>query len=58
MGLLCALLAVEGRQAPDSQDKLSKFIKPSGFKTEVTEAPVHLHTKGWKTRNIMLCGLN
>lgn len=59
MGLPCALLAVKGKQAPDSHGKLWKFIKLSGFKTLCrSQHPIHLLTKGCKTRNILLCGPN
>lgn len=52
MGFLCALLAVEGRQAPDSHGKLWRFIKLSGFKTlcksQGPNSPSHQRLKNKK----------
>lgn len=52
MGLPCALLAAEGRQAPDSHGKLSKFIKLSTFKTlhrsQGPSSPSHQRLKNKK----------
>lgn len=51
-GLPCALLAAEGRQAPDSHGKLSKFVKLSIFKTfhrsQGPSSPSHQRLKNKK----------
>lgn len=54
------LLPAEGRQAPDNNGKLSKFIKLCSYKTlprsQCMLAPIHPLNKAWKPTNILLCG--
>lgn len=52
--LPCALLAVEGRQAPDSQGKLSKFIKLSDFKTQATGPQFISHQRLKKKKQFLV----